>query len=171
MADFSSENSPPASTTSPPPACSSPYFSLNPGVFDSAEHWSYRDLQRLAKRLGVPANGARPCLVARLQSWHREKRNMDQAGKFLGVEVRSSPGGQPISPRLLSPLVGIVKRSPAHGSQSRGGMKRSPLRPRVGAVVFSPFNQVKLIPSKEHTEMFGQYIEPSWDDGMEDMEE
>ena len=26
------------------------------------------------------------------------------------------------------------------------------------------YNQVKLIPSKEHSEMFGQYREPSFDD-------
>ena len=27
---------------------------------------------------------------------------------------------------------------------------------------------VKLIPAKEHSEMFGQYREPSWEDGLDD---
>jgi len=39
-------------------------------------------------------------------------------------------------------------------------IKRAPLRPRAAAVNFSPFNQVKLIPSKEFTEMFGHHQEP-----------
>lgn len=144
------------------PLHTSPYISLNPGMFDSSEHWSYRDLQRLAKNLDLQANGSRPALVARLQNWHRDRRNIDQTGKFLGVEVRSSLSGEPIPTRLLSPL---ISRSPTRrrGCMKRA-IKRAPLRPRAAAVNFSPFNQVKLIPSKEFTEMFGQYQEPQWDD-------
>jgi len=157
------ENSP--QTNSPPPECSHPYLSLNPSLFDSAEHWSYRDLQRLAKRLDLPAGGKRDEIVARLQAWHRGQRRGDQAGKFLGVEIRAAPGAHAVSPRLLAPL---SAPSPSPGSILSSAKKaerligRSPLRPASG-VAFSPFNQVKLIPSKEYTEMYGQYREPSWD--------
>ena len=45
---------------------------------------------------------------------------------------------------------------------------RPPLTPRSSAkqngVMFSPYNMVKLIPAKEHSEMYKQYREPSWDD-------
>eukprot|EP00965_Chrysotila_dentata_P197537 6178237-Pleurochrysis_carterae.AAC.1 len=194
-----------------PPSCAPPYYSLNPGLFDSSEHWSYRDLQRLAKKLGIPANGPRSGLAERLQDWHRDQRRMDQTGKFLCVEVRSSPGGQPISPRLLSPLVASPSPAPSSIISSRERAERSPLKPRTSGVCFSPvrhtaacapytllkgpsfwrigyvsrsytgtlfrFNMVKVIPPKEHTEMFGQYKEPSWDDcfdediDMDDVEE
>ena len=43
----------------------------------------------------------------------------------------------------------------------------APLQQR-GGVLFSPYNMVKLIPSKEHSEMFGQYREPSY--GFDDEE-
>ena len=50
---------------------------------------------------------------------------------------------------------------------NNGASPRSPLAQRTpSAVLFSPYNMVKLIPAKEHTEMFGQYREPSaadWD--------
>ena len=46
----------PTHALSPPPldgrvAQAEPYYSLNPGLFDSVEHWKYRDLQKLAKTL------------------------------------------------------------------------------------------------------------------------
>ena len=46
-----------------------PYLAINPGLFDSAEHWSYRDLQKLAKRLG---NRAQMLQVYGAHFVHRE---------------------------------------------------------------------------------------------------
>jgi len=123
---------------SPPPECSHPYLSINPWLFDSSEHWSYRDLQRLAKRLDLPANGKREEIVYRLQTWHRETRGSDQAGKFLGVEIRAAPGGHPVSPRLLAPL-SVPSPSPGSilSSSKAQRIGRSPLHPTTG-VAFSP---------------------------------
>ncbi|KAL3921163.1 MAG: hypothetical protein SGPRY_004998, partial [Prymnesium sp.] len=77
-------------------------------------------------------------------------RNGDQSGKFHSVEVRASPAGKPISPRLMSPLVqrnhsssGILSRArDAEGGREGGGKERTPMAPRsqskLNAVVFSP---------------------------------
>ena len=154
-----------------------PYLAINPGLFDSSDHWSYRDLQKLAKRLGLPQTGKREEVVERLKAWHREQRNTGQAGQFHAVQVRATPEGKAISPRLLSPLVtsarggtglpsGILsssKKSARRAPDSdRSSVSESPapLQQR-GGVLFSPYNMVKLIPSKEHSEMFQQYREPS----------
>ena len=153
-----------------------PYLAINPGLFESSEHWSYRDLQRLAKRLDLCSTGKRHEIVERLKTWHREQRVTGQAGQFQSVQVRATPEGKAISPRLLSPLVrrdtsskpqgilsaGRVKQcenADACGTPTRAGTPK-PLSER-NSVLFSPYNMVKLIPSKEHSEMFGQYREPS----------
>ncbi len=155
-----------------PEQAARPYYALNPALFDSEEHWAYRDLQRLAKRLDIPASGKRPELVERLNTWHREMRARDQAGKFHAVEVRANPGGQPINPSLLSPLKPPRQNPQPSPILSKGKhqadspRRRLPLAqsPRTPKLSFSPFNMIKVIPSKEHTEMFGQYREPSnWD--------
>ncbi len=157
-----------------------PYLAINPGLFESQDHWSYRDLQKLAKRLDLCSTGKREDIVERLKAWHREQRSTGQAGQFQSVQVRATPEGKAISPRLLSPLVSSNNR-PQHGilSSSRRNSARKdsvrkeensepqcgtpkPLSER-GSVLFSPYNMVKLIPSKEHSEMFGQYREPSAD--------
>ena len=80
------------------------------------------------------------------------------------------------TPRTLThpPAVEGVSRSAGASPSGRGrfemlqaaGTQRTP-----SAVLFSPYNMVKLIPSKEHSEMFGQYREPSaadWDCEEED---
>jgi len=46
------------------------YFAVNPDLLDE-NIWSYRQLQCLAKRVGVKANGSRAVLVERLQQWHK----------------------------------------------------------------------------------------------------
>lgn len=110
------------------------FLAINPQLFESVEHWSYRDLQKLARRLELSANGQRQELIERLREWHRDQRKTGQAGAFHSVEVRASVEGKPISPRLLSPLV--VNRS-QNGIMSPG---RSPLKattPRSN-VLFSP---------------------------------
>ena len=124
------------------------YVSINPALFESAEHWSYRDLQRLAKRINLPAAGRREQLVERLVAWHRAQRSSDQPGKFHSVEVRASPAGKPISPRLMSPLV--QRNLGTNGILAVGGSNtpredvepRSPRVPRSATkqngVVFSP---------------------------------
>ena len=90
---------------SPPAAPAAPaYYSINPALFDSKEYWSYRDLQRLCKRLNLNASGRRERLVEALQEWHRESRRLDQSGKFLDVEAvaqasMSRPPAPPLTPR------------------------------------------------------------------------
>ena len=124
------------------------YTTLNPSLFDSVDHWSYRDLQKLAKRINVSARGKRHALVERLQAWHRQRRNGDQSGKFLTVEIR---GLDALETALKSPSLPSVQGSPApilsvNKSVSRLAQEeRSPLRPHTGASVnFSPFNSVKV---------------------------
>ena len=46
------------------------YFAVNPDLLDE-KIWSYRQLQHLAKRVGVKANGTRSQLVDRLREWHK----------------------------------------------------------------------------------------------------
>lgn len=152
-----------------------PYLAINAQLFDSADHWSYRDLQKLAKRLELPCNGSRESVVERLRGWHREQRATGQAGQFHTVQVRATPEGKAISPRLLSPLQASPRRPTPAGilSANKNGTPRkknfgderppdspAPLGSR-GGVLFSPYNMVKLIPSKEHSEMFGQYRDPA----------
>lgn len=157
-----------------------PYLAINPQLFDSSTHWSYRDLQKLAKRLELRADGKREELVERLRAWHRAQRSTGQSGQFHAVQVRATPDGKEISPSLLSPLVrqnsardgdsqrGILSSARKGSKDSArsnrwGGDSPGPLQQRSG-VLFSPYNMVKLIPSKEHSEMYGQYREPSDDD-------
>jgi len=163
-----------------------PYLAINPGLFDSSEHWSYRDLQKLAKRLDLNSTGKREDIVSRLKDWHREQRSTGQAGQFQSVQVRATPEGKAISPRLLSPLVqnsgrpqqGILSSSRNKSARKEyrhddcggtpKGTPHKPLSERTGGVLFSPYNMVKLIPSKEHSEMFGQYRDPAYNDYLED---
>ena len=148
-----------------------PYLAINAGLFDSVDHWSYRDLQKLAKRLNLPCTGRREDVVEQLSAWHRQQRVTGQSGQFHAVQVRATPDGKAISPRLLSPLQPHSQRDSARGILSAKKRKSNgsssarspggPLQQRSG-VLFSPYNMVKLIPSKEHSEMYGQYQEPSY---------
>jgi len=145
-----------------------PYYSLNPGLFDSVEHWKYRDLQRLAKTLGLSGGGRRQDVVDRLLSYHREQRGSGQAGMFHSVEVKANDCGAAINPVLLSPLrpermksdersamsasklaAANAESSPRYRSCAAEGAcapatpkrtpARSPLTPRGnGTVLFSP---------------------------------
>ena len=128
-----------------------PYLAINPGLFDSSDHWSYRDLQKLAKRLELPSNGKREEVVERLRHWHRQQRHSGQAGQFHAVQVRATPEGKAISPRLLSPLVqnssrgnllksSILSSSKKAGADSERSMRSpAPLSQRQGSgVLFSP---------------------------------
>jgi hypothetical protein len=49
------------------------YFSLNPSVFDDKKSWSYNDLRKLSKELGLKGNGKRYELEERLAQWHRQR--------------------------------------------------------------------------------------------------
>ena len=124
-----------------------PYLAINPGLFDSNEHWTYRDLQKLAKRLEINSAGKREEIVERLRAWHREQRSTGQAGHFHGVQVRATPEGKAISPRLLSPLVKRPQNTPTKGllSASKHGGDGShtpkPLGQRNG-VLFSPVSSL-----------------------------
>ena len=83
-------------------------------------------------------------------------------------QVRASPGGRAINPQLVSPLKPARQRSteemPSPSILSEGRRAQGLCPKPSPKLVFSPFNQVKLIPPKEQTEMFGRYREPDYDD-------
>ena len=142
-----------------------------------------------------PGHGPGPRRFRRPANPRPPRRAQDQPGKFHNVAISARADGLPISPRL-SPLVAgagsapigaAARRSHANARHSadagaavvppplaigddeinNGASPRSPLAQRTpSAALFSPYNMVKLIPAKEHTEMFGQHREPSaadWD--------
>lgn len=82
--------------------------------------------------------------------------------------MRASPGGRAINPQLVSPLKPARQRSteeiPSPSILSEGRRAQGLCPKPSPKLVFSPFNQVKLIPPKEQTEMFGRYREPDYDD-------
>lgn len=142
--------SPPTDTHSPTAVAKvAPYLAINPGLFDSSEHWTYRDLQKLAKRLGLNSAGKRDEIVERLRAWHREQRIVGQAGHFHAVQVRATPEGKAISPRLLSPLVQAqAQRTPKSAlSRKRGNTTPKPLESRGSGVLFSPVSADTHAPS------------------------
>lgn len=49
------------------------YFSLNPAVFSDPKSWSFNDLRKLSKELGLKGNGKRQQLEERLAQWHRQR--------------------------------------------------------------------------------------------------
>ena len=150
-----SENDMATQTTHSPTAVAKvpPYLSINPGLFESQDHWSYRDLQKLAKRLDLCSTGTREDIVQRLKAWHREERSTGKNRPQHGILSSSRPNS-------------ARKDSARKGESSDCGTPK-PLTER-GNVLFSPYNMVKLIPSKEHSEMFGQYREPSYSDAYDD---
>ena len=48
-------------------------LTINPALLDDDQAFSYRDLQRLCKRIGLGGNGKRVVLVERLRTWNRER--------------------------------------------------------------------------------------------------
>jgi SAP domain len=136
---------------------------LNPGCFDDVNAFKYRDLQQLAKHVGVPANGKRTDLVKRLQKWHRTqfsdiRDERDAASNFtlLKVDVISPTSGPKVEPALLSPLikkprkradgtpVGIL--TPSKTNRRRAATPGASAKKRIK---FSCFNGVKIIPDRE----------------------
>ena len=49
------------------------YLAINPDTLHDRNHWSYRDIQRLCKRLELGAKGSRLQLEDKLQLWHRRR--------------------------------------------------------------------------------------------------
>lgn len=129
-----------------------PFLAINPQLFASCDLWSYRDLQKLAKRLELPTSGRREDLIERLREWHRDQRKTGQAGAFHSVEVRASVEGKPISPRLLSPLVVNKTKSGIMSAGGESSPARSPLKattPRSN-VLFSPVRPPPSAPPRAH---------------------
>jgi hypothetical protein len=60
------------------------FYTLNPEFLTDVEKWSYKDLQRLAKQLGVPGGGkgSRKQLEERLQEFNRENEQALGAHTF-----------------------------------------------------------------------------------------
>ena len=49
------------------------FFALNPGLFSDHKCWSYNDLRRLSRDLGLGGNGKRTQLESKLTTWHRQR--------------------------------------------------------------------------------------------------
>ena len=89
-------------------------------------------------------------------------RSWCSAGRGTAGDSRLRPARILSSSRPNSARKDSVRK----GESSDCGTPK-PLTER-GNVLFSPYNMVKLIPSKEHSEMFGQYREPSYADAYDD---
>lgn len=47
------------------------FITINPDTLNDSRLWSYRDLQKISRAVGIKANGSRDSIVQRLQSWNR----------------------------------------------------------------------------------------------------
>ena len=47
------------------------FITINPDTLNDSRLWSYRDLQKIGRAVGIKANGSREIIVERLQSWNR----------------------------------------------------------------------------------------------------
>lgn len=137
------------------------YYSINPGTFDNMEVWKFRDLQTLCKSLKINAKGTRDQLIERLNYWHRCSRNAGygSCGNFACVGVNVFSPTQPdkcnVSPRLLTPL---RKKSVRRGATPRsilksgGSAMKSGCKKSVSKLMFSPYNEVRVIPDRFSSE-------------------
>ncbi len=137
------------------------YYSINPGTFDNMELWKFRDLQALCKSLKINGKGTREELIERLTYWHRCSRNAGygSCGNFACVGVNVFSPTQPekcnVSPRLLTPLRSNHKSrlnmdSPPKSILKSGKSKSE--RKSVSKLMFSPYNEVRVIPDRFSTE-------------------
>lgn len=142
------------------------YYSINPGTFDNIEVWKYKDLQTLCKSLKINAKGSRPELIERLTYWHRCSRNAGygSCGNFACVGVNVFSPTQPekcnVSPRLLTPL--RKKRPSIHGDTPKSILKsgRKSARKSVSKLMFSPYNEVRVIPDRFSSAEYNQKKSP-----------
>lgn len=51
------------------------FLTINPDTLSDPKIWSYRDLQKIAKAVGLHANGRREKLVQSLDEWHRSRKD------------------------------------------------------------------------------------------------
>ena len=49
------------------------YIAINPDTLHDSSHWSYRDLQKLCRKLNLGGKGSRSILEQKLLTWHRER--------------------------------------------------------------------------------------------------
>jgi hypothetical protein len=139
------------------------YYSINPGTFDNMEVWKFRDLQTLCKSLKINGKGTREELIERLTYWHRCSRNAGygSCGNFACVGVNVFSPTQPekcnVSPRLLTPLRRSNHKSRSDDVDSppksilKSGKSKSE-RKSVSKLMFSPYNEVRVIPDRFSTE-------------------
>ena len=55
------------------------FITINPATLDDETMWSYRDIQRLAKKAGINAKQKRTSLVEALLVWHRDRTDDGKA--------------------------------------------------------------------------------------------
>lgn len=137
------------------------YFSINPELLDA---WSYREIQRLCKTIGINAKGSKVELLERLKMWNKAGRSWEKAecGRFALVGVRiSTPEQQLFSPlkRNRKARKSILKRgevlafSELHETKTEGidRVHSTPIQTRPKSksrLMFSPYNMVTVIPRK-----------------------
>lgn len=54
------------------------FLTINPDTLSDPELWSYQDLQKIAKAVGLRANCRREALVQSLDEWHRSRKDGTQ---------------------------------------------------------------------------------------------
>ena len=123
------------------------YFTINPAMLDGSE-WSVANLRKLCGDLGIKSTGSRSSLVRRLQRYHKENATQKfGAGAFagIGVQLYSSPTkttGPRVNKRFISPMIHRADGTPILKRQS------CPTPRSAKRIVFSPYNQVQLVPNR-----------------------
>jgi hypothetical protein len=54
------------------------FLTINPDTLVDRNLWSYRDLQKISKSVGIRANSKREKLIRKLQEWHRDRKDGTQ---------------------------------------------------------------------------------------------
>merc|ERR1712228_329364 len=116
--------------------------------------WVYRDLQLLAKNLGVKASGKKVCIVRRLKQWH--KKHFNEAEILMDSLVLSANKEPNVQPSLLSPLKSKPRRkhdgTPISIKKNRTDKKKNKKNKKKKRLSFSVFNGMNIIPARNREE-------------------
>ena len=54
------------------------FLAINPDTLNDKETWSYRDIQKVCKTVGIKSNQKREILIVELETWHRARKDGTQ---------------------------------------------------------------------------------------------